>query len=148
LEPSSPFSGGVFAADWNGSAWLIGGGSPGTVAFLHGTQLSPGPKLPANFSRWVSCITWDGRGWYVGGEGSASFSPYGPELVYLDAATGAVVDLTGLLPGAFTGGQIQFAALAPFEGASTVLLIGQGGLQAHAATAGPSTGAAATVVRS
>ncbi|MCI4325854.1 MAG: hypothetical protein L3K00_08275 [Thermoplasmata archaeon] len=148
LEPQSPFGGGgAFAADWNGSRWLVGGGEPAVVAFLDGTRFVPGPRLPATFSWWVSAITWDGRGWYIGGEGSSASSAYDAALVYFDAATGVVVDLSALLPGAFAGGQIQFAGLAPFEGKSAVLLIGQGGLHPSATELGPSTGAAATVVR-
>jgi hypothetical protein len=148
LNPGSEFvGGGMFAADWNGSAWLVGGGTPGAIEYLRGIHLAPAPRLPASFSWWVNDVNWDGRGWFIGGEGESPGVPYDSALVYLDASTGTVLTLSSLLPGAFAGGQIEFAALSPFYGPGSVLFIGQGALRISTGVAGPSEGAAATVVR-
>jgi hypothetical protein len=148
LFPTSVFGrGGMYGADWNGTAWLVGGGIPGSVEYLRGTHLAPGPSLGPSFSSWVSTIVWDGDGWYIGGAGSAPGHAHAPELDYLVAGTGALLNLTGVLPGAFSGGQIQFGALAPFLGPRTVLFVGQGGLELAGTVAGPSEGAAASFQR-
>jgi hypothetical protein len=148
LLPGSDFThGGMFAADWNGSTWLVGGGTPGRIEFLRGGQLTRGPVLSDALTWWVSAIVWDHAGWYLGGEGSGPNWTYTSVLEYLDATTGAMVDLTPRLPSAFLGGQIQFAALAAPFGPTAVLMVGQGGLSQDSKAYGPSHGAAATVAR-
>ncbi|MCI4316913.1 MAG: hypothetical protein L3J96_00100 [Thermoplasmata archaeon] len=148
LFASSMFGGGgMYAADWNGSAWLVGGGTPGTIEYLYGSQLVPGPTLAATFSMWVSTIVWDGDGWFIGVAGAKPTHLHTAELEYLESETGALLDLSTRLPGAFSGGQVQYGALAPFLGPGAVLLIGQGGLGTPGKAAGPSEGAASSIKR-
>ena len=129
LYPSSPFTGGgAFAADWDGSSWLIGGGAPAALAVLRGTTLSAGPTLPAGFDRWVNAVVATSWGWVVVGKGSGGATGSTPELVLVSTDLSTQKDLSSLLPGAFAGGQIQFAGLAPWLRSNAVLLVGQGDL--------------------
>ncbi len=141
-------SGGVFAAAWNGHLWLVGGGPPGTVEYLTGDRLSPGPDVAVLFNRWLNSIVWDGAGWYLGGSASTANAVSVPVLEYLPIDSTSPTDLSAELPASFAGGQVQFGALAPFLGPDSVLFIGQGGLAFHLTEAGPSHGAAVEVTRS
>jgi len=148
LLPDSPFAtGGMFGADWNGTDWLVSG-TPTQLETLHGSTQIPGPSLSSSFRWWVSGVAWDGHGWYIGGNGGSTSSVrWQPELEYLDAATGVLIDLTSNLPSAFDGGQVQFVAAAPWYGSGAVLMVGQGGLVSYSEGGGPSHGAAAFALR-
>ncbi len=148
LFDQTPFSsGGVFAAAWNGHEWLVGGGPPGTVEYLNGDRITPGPNLGTSFNRWLNSIVWDGGGWYLGGSASTPNAVSVPVLEYLSSNSTSPTDLSPELPASFAGGQIQFGSLAPFLGSGSVLFIGQGGLAFHTTEAGPSHGAAVEVTR-
>ncbi|HEV2317910.1 MAG TPA: hypothetical protein VGV89_10120 [Thermoplasmata archaeon] len=148
LLPLSAFSqGGVFAAGWNGSAWLVGGGSPGSVESLRGNTLESGPVLPSNFTLWVDTVAWDGEGWYIGGAGATTAGTRIPELLYWDPSSQTMLDLTSRLPASFYGGQVQFGAVWDSGSSSSILFVGQGGLEPATPQGGPSHGAAAVFTR-
>jgi hypothetical protein len=129
LLPRSPFvSGGVLSMDWNGSSWLVGG-SPIALAYVHGDNVLPAPSPTRGTAGWVnSIVAIPGQGWVVAG-GTDSGGTYAPLLATLSAQPGTTqaIDESACLPGAFTGGWVQYGGLAPAFGANEVLLVGQGG---------------------
>jgi len=136
LMDESPFTdGGAYAADWNGSAWLVGGGPAAAIVVVEGASVQPGPALPSTFNLWPGSVIWTPAGWLVAGKGGGSPPWSGtstPELcVWPSDQVGATVDdLSGLLPPSFEGGQVQFAWWSPLLGSNTILLVGQGSLDA------------------
>jgi hypothetical protein len=129
LLPSSPFTGGaVLSMDWNGSSWLVGG-SPLALAYVHGNAVLTAPPPATGTVGWVnSIVAIRGEGWVVAG-GTDSGGQYSPILATLPSRPGTThpVDDSSCLPGAFTGGWVQYGALAPAFGSNQVLLVGQGG---------------------
>ena len=153
LLGGSPFAGsGVYGADWNGTSWLLGGGSPSALAVLEGERLVPGPALPASFrGAWVNSIValpssvWIGgcSGWLLAGLGLTGSGAYTSALaLWVPGPSGAMVDLTGLLPSSFVGGEVEDATWAPSLGPYAIVLSGQGDLNL---TSGASVGALAVL---
>lgn len=144
LWTQSPYRGeGAYVAGWTGTAWLVGGGR-GELAFVTGSTVSAGPRLPAGFDQAVLLIQPLAGGWLVGGKGTGPTGAISPELSFLNGATGdgAVVNLTGGIPSAFTGGEIQGGSVAPALGPATVVLVGEG---AYSSSSGYGLGSLAIV---
>lgn len=141
LDPQSPFlDNGCFAAAWNGTAWLVGGGAGKTV-LVQNDRVSAGPRMPAEFDQVVLFIANFGLGWIIAGKGlAANGSTMGEFVTWNGNTTGGVVDRSSDLPSAFSGGEIQAGAVleqmslnpgGPAYGASggggfSVILVGDG----------------------
>ena len=107
LLPASPFlANGVFAAAWNGSSWLVGGGGAAAVAVV-GEELHPTAALPTAFDHFVTFIAAIQGGWLVGGEGTAPDGVIDAELVYGPSlgSRSEWIDLSSQMPTTFSGGR-------------------------------------------
>lgn len=145
LQLSAFKDSGVFAASWNGGVWVFGGGPPAALERYSGGNVIPQAKLPASFNSWVNSIITIGVGWLIGGKGIQQGSVFVPELGYLPYSTplgGNVTDLSGKLPSAFKGGQIQSMLEVQVAGNPVFIVAGQGN---YNNTTGKGTGALAEV---
>ncbi|MCI4369574.1 MAG: hypothetical protein L3K09_08460 [Thermoplasmata archaeon] len=143
LYPTSAFtSGGVYALGWNGSAWLASG-EPAVLEVLDGSSLTTGPGLSNWTTGWVSSIVPLAGGWLLAGASSTSDGKYNPRVELSGGEAGrGVLDVSACLPGAFSGGWVQFASGADPLPPGSVLLVGEG--RTNPVT-GSSHGAAATI---
>ncbi len=74
IAPYFGGNGGVWFDAWNGTAWLLGGGSnnvTGVLVSLQGSTVhNLTPLIPDNSANtWIQCLAWNGSAWLVGGHG-------------------------------------------------------------------------------
>ncbi|MGI0070494.1 MAG: hypothetical protein ACRECT_00200 [Thermoplasmata archaeon] len=128
LFPASPFGGnGVYAAGWNGSAWLVGGGS-GHLEVIRGSSLAPGPPLPADLDQSILSVQPLSPGWLIAGKGTSAQGGIAPGLADWNGnAVGAgVTDLGPLLPKSFLGGEVWGAVPVSSPPGLSFYVVGQG----------------------
>lgn len=148
LDPSSPFLGnGAYAAAWNGSAWLVGGGDGARLVVVQHDRVAPGPAMPTGFDQVVLFVAPLDGGWAIGGKGTTPAGVVAPEFVtWNGTANGGVTDDSSLVPSSFgNSGEIQAGAplAAPVSvGSSEFLLVGDGN---YNFSTGYGTGAVALV---
>lgn len=145
LFPGSPYvGGGVYSGGWNGSAWLVGGGS-GAVSVIAGNALYAGPALPLGLEQSILAIQPVGSGWIIAGKGSTPTGGIAPGLAYWNGTSdpGSVRDLSAQLPGSFLGGEIWGAVPLPGTPVPAFYLVGIG---SYNFTSGSGVGALAYLV--
>lgn len=113
------WEGGIYGADWNGSAWLVvgqagwGGGNFGTAVSIEGTTITnlTGPVYSDFAGGGIFALGWNGSAWLLGGNSST-----GPALVSLQGSR--VTDLSSRLSGPATDCYLQILA---WNGAAWIL---------------------------
>lgn len=126
LLSATPFSdSGAWAADWNGSTWVAGGGR-GALAIIQegvvrGSTLAHGLDQAALF------VVHLPNGWLVGGKGTNTARGLaGVLLFWAGGGPAGVADLSAYIPASFDGGEIQGGAWSPAFGPDSFLLVGDG----------------------
>lgn len=127
-------SSGVYAAQFTGNRWIIGGGPPAGIQIIIGSSIESAVLTPSFFNSWVNGICVYDNGYFIGGKGMHSnrFFPALYEMTISSSGT-SFQNLSSLLPSSFEGGQVQFMSTISFQNNTGILIAGQGDYNATTA---------------
>ena len=126
LNKTAFLSSGVYAAQFTGGRWIIGGGPPALVQIISGNNVESAIFPPAFFNGRVNAICIYNNNYFVGGETKHSGSIFPALYGVTFSPSASFENLSSNLPSSFKGGQVRFMSTVTFGNYSGILIAGQG----------------------